>query len=62
MFPDLLWTQFDSKLVKLVNVFKNSGYPESFINNCFKMVLDHRHRIQEKMVTVPKKTLFLVLP
>ena len=49
-------------MVKLTDVFKNNGYPENFINNCLKVFLDNKYRIQEKVITVPKKTLFLVLP
>ena len=45
-----------------LSVFKNNGYPVNLINNCFKMFLDNVYRIQEKVTTVPKKTLFLVLP
>ena len=56
------WTKFHLELVKLIDVFKNNGYPENFINNCFKVFLDKKYRIQEQVITVPKKTLFLVLP
>ena len=56
------WTKFHLELVKLTDVFKNNGYPENFINNCFKVFLDKKYRAREKMITVPKKTLFLVLP
>ena len=49
-------------MVKLTDVFKNNGYPENFVNNCFNVFLDNKYRIQEKLTTVPKKTLFLVLP
>ena len=56
------WTKFHLELVKLTDVFKNNGYPENFINNCFKVFLDNKYKIQEKVITVPKKTLFLVLP
>ena len=56
------WTKFHKELVKLTDVFKNNGYPENFINNCFKVLLDNKYRIQEKVITVPKKPLFLVLP
>ena len=56
------WTKFHLELVKLIDVFKNNGYPENFINNCFKVFLDNKYRIQEKVITVPKKTLVLVLP
>ena len=54
--------KFHLELVMLIDVFKNNGYPENFINNCFKVFLDNKYRIQEKVITVPKKTLFLVLP
>ena len=43
-----------SELVKLMDVFKNSGYPENFINNYLKTLLN-------KKFTAPKKPLFLVL-
>ena len=56
------WTKFHLKLVKLTDVFKNNGYPENFINNCFTVFLDNKYKIQEKVITVPKKPLFLVLP
>ena len=56
------WTKFHLEVVKLTDVFKNNGYPENFINNCFKVFLDNKYRIQEKVITVPKKTLVLVLP
>ena len=50
-----------SELVKLMDVFKNSGYPENFINNYLKTLLDKKCKIQEKLITLPKKPLFLVL-
>ena len=56
------WTKFHLELVKLIDIFKNNGYPENFINNCFKVFLDNKYRVKEKVITVPKKTLFLVLP
>ena len=56
------WTKFHLELVKLIYIFKNNGYPENFINNCFKVFLGNKYRVREKVITVPKKTLFLVLP
>ena len=56
------WTKFHLELVKLIDIFMNNGYPENFINNCFKVILDNKYRVREKVITVPKKTLFLVLP
>ena len=57
--PD--WTKFHLELVKLMDVFNSNGYPENFINNCFKRFW-LTNRIQEKVLTVPKKPLCLVLP
>ena len=56
------WPKFHLELVKLTDVFKNNGYPDNFINNCFKVFLYSKYRIQEKVIAVPKKTLFLVCP
>ena len=56
------WTKFHLELVKLIGVFKNNDYPENFINNCFKVSLENKYRVREKVITVPKKTLSLVLP
>ena len=52
------WTKFHFELVKLIDVFMNNGYPENFI----KVFLDNKYRVREKVITVPKKTLFLVFP
>ena len=56
------WTKFLVDLANLMDVFKSNGYPVNFINNCFKTFLDSKHRIQGKLITVPKKPLFLVFP
>ena len=56
------WTKFHLELVKLMDIFMNNGDPENFINNCFKVILDNKYRVREKVITVPKKTWFLVLP
>ena len=56
------WTKFHLELVTLIDVFKNNDYPENFINNCFKVFLGNKYRVREKVITVPKKTLFLALP
>ena len=53
------WTKFHLELVKLIDVFKSNSCPENFINNYFKVFLINKYRI---VITVPKKTLFLVLP
>ena len=56
------WAKFHLELVKLIDIFKSNGYPENFINNCFKGFLDNKYRIQEKVKTAPTKNEFLVLP
>ena len=56
------WTKFHLELVKLMDVFNGNGYPENFINNCFKAFLDNKHRMQEKVINVPRKSLLLILP
>ena len=45
-----------------MDVFKSSNYSENFISNYFQTFLDNKYRIQEKVIIVPKKPLFLVLP
>ena len=55
------WTKFQLELFKLMDVFKSNGYPENLIDNCFKMLLDNKHTIHKKMITVPKKPLIIVL-
>ena len=45
-----------------MDVFKSNSYPGNFINNFLKTFLDNKHRIQEKVITVLKKPLFLALP
>ena len=50
-----------SHWIKFLDVFKSNGYPENFINNYFKVFLDSKYRILEKLITVPKKTLVLLL-
>ena len=49
-------TKFHLELVKLIDVFKNNGYPENFINNCFEVLLDKKYRVREKVITLPKKS------
>ena len=46
----------------LYPVMSKCRYPVSAYSNIFKVFLGNNYRIQEKVITVPKKTLFLVLP
>ena len=56
------WTKFHSELTKLKDIFRKNGLPVSFIDKCFKKFLDNVHIIKEKVPTVEKKSLLLVLP
>ena len=42
-------------------MFLKNGYPEDFINKCFKKFMDNIYAIKETILTVEKKPLFLVL-
>ena len=46
------WTKFYLELFKWMEVFRSNIYPENFINNCFKIFLDNKNRIQEKVETL----------
>ena len=37
-------TKFHLELGKLIDAFKSNGYPENFINNCFKVFLNNKYR------------------
>ena len=43
-------------------IFRKNGYPESFIDKCFQKFLDNIHPVKEKIPTVERKRLLLVLP
>ena len=58
----LRFNNFHFEFVRLKAVLKSKSYSENFINNCFQTFLDNKHRIQEKVITVPKKPLILVAP
>ena len=45
-----------------MDVFKNNGNPENFINSCFETLPDSKLLIQEEIIPVSKKPLLLVLP
>ena len=55
-------TQFHTELIFLKGIFQNNGYPESFIDKCFKKFLNNVHPVKENVPTVEKKRLLLVLP
>ena len=55
------WTKFHLEFIKLMDVFKSNSYHENFINNYFKVFLDNKHKVPEKVITIPF-SLVLVLP
>ena len=56
------WTLFHNELQQLKEIFRKNEYPESFVDNCFKKFLDNAFQVRQKVPTVEKKTLILVLP
>ena len=42
-------------------IFRKNGYPENFIDKCFKNFPDNIHLVKEKVLTVERKRLLLVL-
>ena len=56
------WSMFHQQLILLREIFKKNGNPENFIDRCFKLFLDRIHILKEKVPTVEKKPLRLVLP
>ena len=59
IFPS--WTKLHNELVCLKEIFLKNGYPEDFINKCFKKFMDDIHEVKVTTLTVEKK-LVLVLP
>ena len=55
------WTKFHLEIVELLDVLRNKGYLENFINKCLKHFLVRNTEFKKKMITVPKKPLILVL-
>ena len=53
---------FDQQLILLTGILQKNGYPENFIDRCFKLFFNRIHILKEKVPTVKKKLLRLVLP
>ena len=53
---------FYQQLTLLREIFQKNGYPENFIDRCFKLLLNRTHIIKEKAPRVEEKPLLLVLP
>ena len=56
------WTKFHEELNFLKHVFLKNGYPLSFIDKCFKMVINKLVIKRPQVTTGEKKTLILSLP
>ena len=41
------WTQFHTELTFLKGIFGKNGYPENFIDKCFKMFLNNVHLVKK---------------
>ena len=52
---------FHQQLTLLREIFRKNGYPENFIDRCFKLLLNRIHILKEKVPTVENKPLRLVL-
>ena len=51
-----------AELTFLKKILCKTVYPENSIDKCFKKFLDNIHFVKEKVPTVERKRLFLVLP
>ena len=56
------WSMFDQQLILLTGILQKNEFPENFIDRCFKLFLNRIHILKEKVSTVEKKPLRLVLP
>ena len=56
------WSMFHQQFILLREIFQKNGYPENFIDRCFKFFLNIMHFLKEMVPTVEKKPLRLVLP
>ena len=55
------WSMSHQQLILLRERFQKNGYPENFIDRCFKLFLNRIHYLKEKVPTVEKNPLRLVL-
>ena len=56
------WSVFHQQLILLRKIFQKNGYPENFIDSSLKLFLNRIHILIEKVSTIEKKPLRLVLP
>ena len=55
-------TQFHTESIFLNVIFQENGYPENFINKCFKKFLNNIHFVKGNVPTLKQERLLLVLP
>ena len=53
---------FHSQLILSREIFQKNGYPENFIDRCFKLFLNKIDILKEKVPKVVKKPMRLDLP
>ena len=53
---------FHQQLILLREIFQKNGYPENFIDRCFKLYLNRINILKEKVSAVEKKPLRLAPP
>ena len=53
---------FHQKLIVLREIFQKNGYPQNFVDRCFKFFSSRIHILKEKVSTVETKPLLLSLP
>ena len=49
--------KLNTELLLVKQFFLKNGYPENFINECFKNFMDNIHLVKETTLTVEKKSL-----
>ena len=55
------WTKLHNESVSLKETFLKHGYPEDFINKCFKTFMDNIHVLKEITLTSPSILWFNIL-
>ena len=51
-----------TEIVCLKEIFLKNGYPEDFINKCFKKIMDNIDVVKEATLTVENKPIVVVFP
>ena len=46
------WTKFHTELTSLKIISSKNGYPENFMDKCFKKFLDNIHLVKENVPTM----------